>query len=212
MIRSPSATRPQPRPLAPADHCARACRAIARIAISSCRTSSRAVQQGLPRGWPTGRRLRRTGKPASSAKQRCRGVSFSAGGPRASPPCRRALAEQLLHPADRITLLIEVLPDLPQQIDVFRPIIAPAATALERFDLREIWIPRSAAHAPADRVPRRLRRSCERRAAICLARRTGAGSSRPRHLKPTAPWPQRRRAVSVRPPANARVRPWRLLI
>ena len=50
-------------------------------------------------------------------------------------------AEQLLNPADRVALLIEVLPDPPEQVDVLWAVVTAATPALERFDLWEFGFP-----------------------------------------------------------------------
>src|SRR5579864_5547089 len=59
--------------------------------------------------------------------------------------CRRALsagdAQELLHAADRIAVLVQALADAAQQNDVFRPVVASAATALQRLQLGELRFP-----------------------------------------------------------------------
>ena len=51
------------------------------------------------------------------------------------------MAKQLLDPADGISFLIQEMADLPEQIDVLRPIVAAPTTALERLDLRKFGLP-----------------------------------------------------------------------
>src|SRR5579884_2872040 len=51
------------------------------------------------------------------------------------------LAQNPLHAANRIALAVEQMPYAAQQIDIVGPIIAPAAAALHRPDLRESALP-----------------------------------------------------------------------
>jgi hypothetical protein len=46
-----------------------------------------------------------------------------------------------LRSPDRVTLLVKVLSNPPQQIDIFWTVIAPAPTALHRLELREFGFP-----------------------------------------------------------------------
>src|SRR6185437_11027028 len=52
------------------------------------------------------------------------------------------LFQDPLHAADGIALAVEQPTDAFEQIDIVRPIIAPAAAALHRFDLREPRLPK----------------------------------------------------------------------
>ena len=56
-------------------------------------------------------------------------------------PGRALLAQQLLHPFDRVAFAVEKLLDRAQEFDVVGPIVAPAAAALERLDLRKSCFP-----------------------------------------------------------------------
>src|SRR5690606_8689456 len=49
--------------------------------------------------------------------------------------------EQLLHALDRISVIVEQMPDALQEIDVLGAVIAPSAAALHRLDLRETSLP-----------------------------------------------------------------------
>ncbi|CDX31595.1 hypothetical protein MPLDJ20_140340 [Mesorhizobium plurifarium] len=51
------------------------------------------------------------------------------------------LAQQLLHAFDRIALIVEHMPDALDQLNVLRPVVAPAAAALHRLDLGEARLP-----------------------------------------------------------------------
>src|SRR5437763_345796 len=53
----------------------------------------------------------------------------------------RAAPQQLLDAADRVAFLVKALPDMAQQLDVFRAVIAPAAASLQRFQLGEFGFP-----------------------------------------------------------------------
>src|SRR5262245_29044004 len=51
------------------------------------------------------------------------------------------ILEDALHPADRIALAVEQMPDASQEVDVVRAIIATAAAALHRLDFTETAFP-----------------------------------------------------------------------
>jgi hypothetical protein len=51
------------------------------------------------------------------------------------------LAQDLLHALDRVALGVQQLADAAQQLEILRPVIAPAAAALHRPDLRELDLP-----------------------------------------------------------------------
>src|SRR4051794_33697262 len=53
----------------------------------------------------------------------------------------RAILQQLLHAPDRISVLIEPLPDPTQQPDVLGPVIASAAAAFHGSELRKLRLP-----------------------------------------------------------------------
>ena len=53
----------------------------------------------------------------------------------------RAVLQQLLHAADRVSVLIQPLPDPAQQPDVFGSVIAPAAAAFHGPELRKLRLP-----------------------------------------------------------------------
>ena len=53
----------------------------------------------------------------------------------------RALAKQLLDPADRVTFFVQKTVDPPGQLNVVGPIIAAVAGALQRPQLRELGLP-----------------------------------------------------------------------
>ena len=63
----------------------------------------------------------------------------------AAPDCgdeaRALIAQNALHTADRVTLPVEKLLDAAQQLDIVGTIVAPAAAALHRADLREARFP-----------------------------------------------------------------------
>ena len=96
--------------------------------------------QGLSRGGGS-RRSSRQIRYRIERKQGCRRVFLD------PPPCSflvprdAGLPEQLLDPAYRVSLLIQELSDLPQQLNVLRPIITAAASAFQRFDLTETGFP-----------------------------------------------------------------------
>src|SRR5215475_6173138 len=51
------------------------------------------------------------------------------------------LLENALHPADGVALAIEQAADAPEQVDVVGAVVAAAAAALHRLDLREARFP-----------------------------------------------------------------------
>src|SRR5215471_18089023 len=53
----------------------------------------------------------------------------------------RAFAQELLNALDGVALIVKALPDAAQQDDVVRPIVAPAAGALQRLHLRKARLP-----------------------------------------------------------------------
>src|SRR6185312_7568459 len=57
--------------------------------------------------------------------------------------CRALLAQDALHAADCVSLPVEEMADAAQQVDVVRPIVAPATAALHRLDLVETRFPES---------------------------------------------------------------------
>ena len=66
-------------------------------------------------------------------------------------------ADEFLHALDRVALIVEPFLDCAQRLDVFGAIVAPAARALQRLDLRKPRFPKSAARAVASRAARPLR-------------------------------------------------------
>src|SRR6516165_11198642 len=96
---------------------------------------------GLPRGDGRPRIAGRIGYRIER-KQRRRGVLLDRP-PQGLLAPRPTLAEQLLDPADRISLLIKELSDLPQQVNVLRPIVTAATPALERLNLGKFGFPKS---------------------------------------------------------------------
>ena len=76
----------------------------------------------------------------SERKQRWR-RAFLGRLPRDLLAPRRTLTEQLLDPPDRVSLLIQELSDLPQQIDVLWSIVSTATPALKRLDRWKFGFP-----------------------------------------------------------------------
>ena len=64
---------------------------------------------------------------------------FSAPG--ADDEARALLLEDALHALDGVALAVEEMADAAQQIDIVGPVVAPAAAALHRLDLREPRLP-----------------------------------------------------------------------
>src|SRR5436305_2136273 len=65
---------------------------------------------------------------------------------RASPPdvlhkLDAVILQDALRTADRVALAVEQVPNAAQQIDIVRPVVAPAAAALERLDLLKPGFP-----------------------------------------------------------------------
>jgi hypothetical protein len=115
------------------DHCARSLSSIRRISRSSRRASSRAACNA--RREPGGSGVRLTNcHPARAGTASVAFTLHRCGG-------LPTLAKQLLDPADRVPLLIEELPDLPEQVDVLGPVIAASTSAFERLDLRKFGFP-----------------------------------------------------------------------
>src|SRR4051812_22855556 len=67
---------------------------------------------------------------------------FGAGLPDRLHEFDALLLQDALHAADRVALAVEQMPDAAQEVDVFRPVIAPAAAALHRLDLAEAALPK----------------------------------------------------------------------
>ena len=196
MIRLARCNLPQATASHSANYCARSLSSKARISRSSRRTSSSAVCRACREGAGTAAAPRRIGYRIERKQGRWRVLLDRP--PRGLLVPRSALAEQLLDPADRVSLLIQELSDLPQQVDVLRPIVTAATPALERLELGKFGFPET----------EHMRRKVEflgnfTGGAVGGARFAGTpgGCRRVRlgHLTPRVPWPQARSASHRRP-------------
>ena len=82
-----------------------------------------------------------TSSPASSSSRSGGGTSSSSALQIVctnATPCSR---KNSLHAADRVALAVQQVTHAAQQIDIVRAVIAPAAAALHRADLREAALP-----------------------------------------------------------------------
>jgi hypothetical protein len=99
-------------------------------------------------------------------------------------------------PRGSCSLMIEVLPDPPREIDVLRPVVAAAAPTLERFDLREFRFPERQHMRRQIELLRNFAGGVKRG-----ARFAGASGGwcllRPGHLRPTTSWPLPLRSPSL---------------
>src|SRR5439155_10326419 len=92
----------------------------------------------------------------------------------------------------RVPLLVEELPYSPQQVDVFRPIVAAASPALERFDFRKLGFPEPQHMGWKVKFLRDFSVSAKGSARFTGAPR-GGRRVRPCHLSPMAPSPPARK-------------------
>ena len=147
--------------------------------------------QGLPRGDASTRSAGRIGYRIER-KQRRRDVFLYRPPPNLLAP-RPTLAEQLLDPADRVSFLIKELSDLPQQVNVLRPIVTAATPSFERLNLGKFGFPKSQHMWRNGEFLRDFSGGAKGSARFAGAP-VGCCSVCLGHLSPRVPWPQAQRA------------------